>query len=405
MKLVLITIAFVLSNIFSKNLLSNPILNIEINNRDINEETEFKIEISDSNIHSFTIVNDDYFYCFSSDSKNVFYKIREDNNYDLLANESFFKNGDIIYINPEGKTHDKINIKITPYPIYRELNSFETINENQYFFLQAEEESIAYFDSFDRNSSIYISEIFNKTILKTDTRINGKFHTTNKGQTYMIKNRIYSNYSISNFKKYFYPIVLTNKEINIKDNEKNFIYLKKDGTYKFNFQESSMKKMIKLSTKTPNAKIKISNDKNKELNSKNPYYELGSFSGTLQLELKEDDAFIEFLYDFGENDILTDESKENYISDKNTVIIKIPKTQKDFGLNLEYNKNIKLSLSYGLSNSNYYYSSSSNNIIDTKSHVITLIYSPFKNIEALNDEFLYLVINLEENHEIKISYE
>ena len=402
MRLFLIAV-LLLSNAFGKNLVSDHTVNTEINNRDINEEKELVIEISDSAIHSFTILNANYFYCFSSDTENVFYK-SEDEKYVLVPNESFFGNGDIIYINPEGKTHSKIIIKINPYPIYKELNSFQTVNDNQYFFIRAGEESIAYFDSFDRNSYAYISETFDKTILKNDIKINGKFYTVNKDKVYMIKNRIYSNYSISNFKQYFYPAVLSTKEINIKDNEINYIYLKKDGTYKLNFQQSSMKKMIKLSTKTPNAKVTTSKEGAKELNQENPYLELDNFSGELQLTVKDDNAFIEFLYNIGEADILTEENKEDYISSKNTIIIKIPKTQKDFGLLLEANKDIKFSLSFGLSKSNYYYSSSNNNLIDAKSKSITLIYSPFKYLEPLKDEFLSLAINFEENHEIKISY-
>ena len=161
-----------------------------------------------------------------------------------------------------------------------------------------------------------------------------------------------------------------------------------------------MKKMIKLSTKTPNAKVKASKEGASELNYENPYLELDIFSGKLQLEVKEADAFIEFLYDLGEADILTDEHKEGYISEKNKVIIKIPKTQKDFSLNLDYNENIKLSLAIGLSKGDYYYSSSSNNIIDTKSNLITLIYSPFKNLEPLEDEFISLAISFEENQNV-----
>ena len=404
MRLLLIAV-LLLSNTFGKNLLSDPKLKSGVNDRKINEEEELEIVIEDSEIHSYTITNDNYFYCFSSETENIFYKNKGEDDYEQVPNESFFKKDDIIYVNPNNTlAHDKINIKITPYPIYKDLNSFQTINENQYFFIRAEEESLAYFDSFDRNSSIYISEEFNKTILKNDKRINGKFYPIKIDKIYMIKNRIYSNYSISNFKQYVYPTAPKTEGINIKDNEINFIYLKKDSTYQLNFQESSMKKMIKLSTKTPNAKVKTSKEGASELNYENPYLELDIFSGKLQLEVKEADAFIEFLYDLGEADILTDEHKEGYISEKNKVIIKIPKTQKDFSLNLDYNENIKLSLAIGLSKGDYYYSSSSNNIIDTKSNLITLIYSPFKNLEPLEDEFISLAISFEENQKINISY-
>ena len=63
-----------LSNAFGKNLLSDPKLKSDVNDREINEEEELEIVIEDSVIHSYTITNDNYFYCFSSDTENIFYK-------------------------------------------------------------------------------------------------------------------------------------------------------------------------------------------------------------------------------------------------------------------------------------------------------------------------------------------
>ena len=133
MRLLLIAV-LLLSNTFGKNLLSDPKLKSGVNDRKINEEEELEIVIDDSEIHSYTITNDNYFYCFSSDTENIFYKNKGEDDYEPVPNESFFKKDDIIYVNPNALDHDKINIKITPYPIYKELNSFQTINENQYFF-------------------------------------------------------------------------------------------------------------------------------------------------------------------------------------------------------------------------------------------------------------------------------
>ena len=56
------------------------------------------------------------------------------------------------------KNLSETKIKISPYYIHKEFNSFETLNENQYFFIKSENKSIAYFDSFDRNSKVFISK-------------------------------------------------------------------------------------------------------------------------------------------------------------------------------------------------------------------------------------------------------
>jgi len=70
----------------------------------------------------------------------------------------------------------------------------------------------------------------------------------------LIKNSIFD---ISVFKKYFYPLNFYEEEININDNNKNFFYLIQNKTYIFNFNSNSSNKMIKLSSKTLDSKIKI----------------------------------------------------------------------------------------------------------------------------------------------------
>lgn len=65
-------------------------------------------------------------------------------------------------------------------PIYSELNGFETIYSNQNFIIEALVESIACFDTYDKNSVIYLSK--NKKIFdsKKDERITGKFIKLNQ---------------------------------------------------------------------------------------------------------------------------------------------------------------------------------------------------------------------------------
>ena len=73
-----------------------------------------------------------------------------------------------------------------------------------------------------------------------------------------------------------------------------------------------MNKMIKLSSKTPNSKIKIINNETeiKELNKDSPYYILDkNFVGQLQINV-ENNAMIELLFNYGDYEILTDEKRE-----------------------------------------------------------------------------------------------
>ena len=82
MRLLLIAV-LLLSTAFAKNLLSDAILKSKVNNQNINEKEEFEFEIDGSDIqpHSYTIKNDDYFYCFSSDTEKIFYKDKEEEYY------------------------------------------------------------------------------------------------------------------------------------------------------------------------------------------------------------------------------------------------------------------------------------------------------------------------------------
>ena len=193
-----------------------------------------------------------------------------------------------MYVNHLKDLHDTA-IKISPLPLYNELNSFETINDNQYFFIKSENDSIVYFDSFDKNSKVYISESRQKKIFENDIRINGKFHKIEPGVIYFIKNQIFGT---SVFKKYFYPLDLDEVEIDINGDEKNFFYLVQNKNYIFNFKKSDMNKMIKLSSKTLDSRVKIIKNGGidiAELHKDSPYYTLDkNYEGNLELEVYDD---------------------------------------------------------------------------------------------------------------------
>ena len=231
---------------FSKKLLE--VLNEEKDIKEIfiEEEEEIEYEVKSGESYIFIITNENNFYSFASLIDNIFYKKNEQNNaYELKPNETFFEKGEKICVNISKDLPDT-KIKISPAPIYTELNIFETINENQYFFIKSENKSIAYFDSFDKNSKVFISESRQKAIVEEDKRINSKFYEIEQNKIYLVKNLIFD---ISVFKKYFYPIKLHESEIFINEDNKNFLYLVQNQSYILNFESNTVNKMIKLSTK------------------------------------------------------------------------------------------------------------------------------------------------------------
>ena len=373
----------------------------------VNGDNELEHKINEGKSYVFTIENENHFYCFTALIDNIFFIKKENDIYEKVPNGTFFGTGEQVYVNHLKNLNDS-KIKISPVNIYTELNSFETINENQYFFIKSENKAIAYFDSFDKNSKIYISESRQKAVLENDKRIDGKFQEIEPNSIYLIKNRIFY---ISVFKKYFYPLIENETVLDIEADDKNFFYLGQNAEYTLNFKENSMNKMIKLSTKTLNSKVKVIKNEIEviELNRDDPYYILDKkFVGQLKLKVEESNAFIELLFNHGDIEILTEEKKEETKINKNTEIIKLPFTQKSFGINIKSNKIFNYSLSFGLTNKEeYFYSSSSNLKINSQKEEETLIYlSLFKNINLLKDEFLSITINLEkdENQEIFISY-
>ena len=278
--------------------LSNPCLEYLKDNKDSEEiaidgEKEKVFNILGNITYVFSITNERYLYSFISSTKNIFHLKPGEDAYELKPNETFFQKGEIIYVNRWKNLRDT-KVTISPVPIYTKLNSFETINEDQFFFIKAEKDSILYFDSFDMNSKVYLSNINKKEILEDDIRINGKFQNITKGSTHFIKNKIFST---SVFQKYFYPVNLYESDINIQNDDKNFFYLVKNKNYTFNFQESTMNKMIKLSKKTPNSKVTIikDNEKIKTIDKDSPYYLLEEkYEGQLTLKVEEMTLLLKF---------------------------------------------------------------------------------------------------------------
>ena len=172
------------------------------------------------------------------------------------------------------------------------LNDFITISKNQQIKIKTQNKSIAYFDSLDQNSIITI-----ESEKGTKKRIEGQFLPLEEEITYTINISLYSSETQSILQRYVFPYNLTNETIDVRNNEINYLYLIQDTNTTLNFGQNSIKKIIKLSRKTFEAKIIIyKNNQKFELNKNNYYHVITSdYKGQLILETKESNAFIQFL--------------------------------------------------------------------------------------------------------------
>ena len=398
----------------------NNIYNISISFED---KKVIEYNIDPKKPYVFSIENENFRYSFSTDlkDKNILF-FKNNNNFESVLTENYFELGEKIYIINKENLTDFINIKVYSIPQYSKLNSFETINENQYFFIKTKVDSIAYFDSFDRNSKIYISNNTEKKISSDDIKISGIFYPIKPNITYFIKNELYGN-TISVFKKYLYPSNLTNEEIQIIDDNINYLYLKVNSSYTLNFEKNNMVLIMLLSSKT-DSDIEIQEPDsishlNKEYNfygeiRKNDYKKL-------KLNVKKNDAFIEFLSGINKDDIqiieVNDENKENREGKeeifKNIFTINIGKIQKILSLELYLSNNednFNFSLSLGCSSYNnksiyrYIYTSNSNSKINSKGSKIKLEYSSlYKFFDYPEDEeFISFSIFIDKKEDAKL---
>jgi hypothetical protein len=302
------------------------------------------------------------------------------------------------------------NIKGIEELIRSRLNDFMAISENQKFIIKTNELSIAYFDSIDQNSIIYVQDEYEKEYVK---RIEGEFLTIYPKQYYYIKNVLYSSETPSIFQRYLFPLDLSQKEIYIENNEISHLYLVKNKNFNLNFQRNSITKIITLSRKTLDSKIIINKDKEKfELNRNNLYYKIPSdFRGKLILQTNEYDAFIQFLSSPDENEnhgfILAKSSFDNYKIDFMKSTLYIPYTQKEIEIQLFSSEPFKFSFSSGYSlsipDSWYYYNSKYNSRIDSPKNKDKIyrtsikLYNIYRNITLVNNEYFSFTIDVDFN--------
>ena len=145
---------------------------------------------------------------------------------------------------------------------YNEINSVSMLYNNLSFIINTTAASIAFFDTFDRSSNIYISKDINEFNSESDKRITGQFIYIEPNIIYYVRICLLDNIYLSNLMLYLSPKNLSEKKISLKENELKFIQLQKDQEYTLDFQENAIsKRIIKLSKKTIKSKIIINDGK------------------------------------------------------------------------------------------------------------------------------------------------
>ena len=303
------------------------------------------------------------------------------------------------------------DIKLGESPIFSDLNNFKIISGSDEFSLKVNSKSMAYFDSVDKNSIIYISK---NTEVSLGEKITGKFYIIEPNILYYVSIKLYNNSEPSVLKRYVFPM----ETIDIEDADKlNFIYLQQNKVYRLGFNYQANKIIMKLSRKTINSKVIINRDNIKtELNQNSLYYSFEKYNGKLSLEIKDGDAFIEFLHynDDKNSNLFKDISLKNYELTKDTSIIKLDYTQKIFKLKLESKSQFLVSLTYGFTNDiNCIYDFSLNSQIisygnsGNNYYIELTLHSLFKNITLSENEAFSIAIKTEKQSDqpIYISYE
>ena len=252
---------YFLNEINTLNRESSEIIEISL----INGE-DLEIEIEPGKIYKFVVKNENYLYRFENELKDFLVIYNKNNILESERENLLFQKDEIIYINYFLNLNYKIKCKIIVTFIYDKLNSITTYNSYTYFTLKSTEESIAYFDSVDKNAKIFISPNDEKHL----ENMGGNFWKCSSGVPYYIRIDLFD---VSAIRRYFYPLNI-NSEIKIKNYEPNFLYLQKSTSYVLNLAESYLNKLIKLSDKTPNSIVDILQDGIliASLDKDNPYY-------------------------------------------------------------------------------------------------------------------------------------
>ena len=423
-KRIIFVLLILIQNIITKEAV-NP---IEIN---IGSECELIYEISPETSYTFNLKNntlayfiestlDDLIYYYSSQSSQPctkFCAIKDSIVEKILINHKqiLTQNTTIKFTAKSNVNAELISSIITESP---KSSGIYHISGTNIQLLQVSEQNYFFADSYDNYINIYFGE-YNENITVSDIiDINQDIFKERHGEIIELKPDII--YFIFFVTKYsFCKLYLYNtlpQEIPITNGDINSLYLISGNNYILNLESNTMPFMIRLNPITNETSLNISIDSDiKTLTFEDKYFYPQKFNGKIYIDdIINDNAFIEILYSFNEEDtkIFNDISVENQTLTKKVSLIEyIPQeNKKNLEIFLSSNDNFKLATYGGPSKDIYFYYSSHIKDYDQKgikNYFIKLEY-PLKNIKYLeNNEKYYLSLIFEktkENQEIRISY-
>lgn len=215
----------------------------------------------------------------------------------------------------------------------KEEDFIELYNNKKLKILQLAEDHIFYVNSIFnyKENKIKYAKFNNEIKLDEILEGNDKYFKTYKNEDGFITlpkneiNMILMDYSKKGQIHYLISPKNMKENIDIKNNDTNFLYLEKNKIYELDFKDNAINRMIKLSRKTLDSSIVIE-DEDVILDSNNIYYKIkDGFKGKLKLEVKNNDALIEFLFPNSGANILNVEVSLNFNTTSKLTILTISK--------------------------------------------------------------------------------
>ena len=278
------------------------------------------------------------------------------------------------------------------------------INNKTIIILQFPEDHIFYANNFinDKKNKIKYTRFNNQMNLDDILEGNDEYfkeYTNNDAFIHFKKDELYIlliNYSSFTQLHYFLGPKIINEKINIIGSDTNFLFLEKNKTYELDFKDNTIDRLIKLSRKTLNSEINII-DANIVLNSNNIYHQLeDGFKGKLKLEVKNSDAFIEFLFKINDYELVFYDNNTRINTTRRFIYITAISNRefsKKITFNLQSDKKLstKLFVGYSIAPYSYYFPGNANYLsASNNSNTDTISFEP-EAIKLMNNEYFFVL--------------
>ena len=391
----------------------------------INDNYEEITLTEDWNQHKFNVTNSAY--KFINNNINLIYIFESQANSTLTIHDedskglktlNILRYNSYLTVNKSGVNPETIKISsISSTNVNIQLllgNNYDNLYLKQKFtnirIIEAKDNLIATFDSFDENTEVYFRKytediapkdffpinkyLFDKINIKDD------IIKLEKDSTYIIVNDV-TEFYFSSLEFFITQENSRSTDINLDKNNETYLYLNTDKNYKLNLDQTENSRLIKLSRKTINSKITI-ND-NIVLNKENMYYKLEN-NNPLNLKVEKEDALIEFLYNFEDEKVFDklEVYKEKLDTNTNKILIKLDSPD-DYIIKLEsdLSKSFGTSIYGKISKENYHYYSieCDKSLIYGFSFEESIKKDKFTNINAKGGEFYMLYLYIDKTNE------